>query len=157
MKKFISNMMEWIRPAGIPIIYFLAYFFNNDAISRFHIIGPFVVMLFSGTVAFESLVLGEVASGKVGYKPDRSYQIQSGLANLAIAVTALIIYIINWGRYADTTIVIAMLLFFTFSAVNHLYSAISKKNFKPVNLMRPLMALLLLAAMIYPMIQALKK
>ena len=157
MKKFISNMMEWIRPAGIPVIYFIAYYFNNDAVSRFHIIGPFVVMLFSGTVAFESLVLGEVASGKVGYKPDRSYQIQSGLANLATAITALTVYIINWGLYADTTIVIAMLLFFTFSAVNHLYSAISKKNFTLVNLMRPLIVLLLLAAMLYPMIQALKK
>lgn len=150
-------MMEWIRPAGIGIIFFFAFYFGDNAVSRFHILGPFVAMLFSGTVAFESLFLGEIASEKIGYKPDRTYQIQSGLANLATAVTALIIYILNWGIYADSTIVIAMLLFFTFSAINHLHSAISRKNFKPINLLRPFMALLLLAAMLIPMLQALKK
>jgi hypothetical protein len=79
-------MMEWIRPAGIGIIFFFAFYFGDNAVSRFHILGPFVAMLFSGTVAFESLFLGEIASEKIGYKPDRTYQIQSGLANLATAV-----------------------------------------------------------------------
>ena len=69
---------------------FLAYYLGNDAISRFHIMGPFVVMLMSGTVAIEALVLGEAASEKIGYAPNRAYQVQSGLANMAIAVTGLL-------------------------------------------------------------------
>jgi hypothetical protein len=115
----LAAMIEWLRPIGIGGIIFFAYYLGRDALSRFHVLGPFVVMLMSGTVAFESLFLGEAASAKIGYGPNRAYQIQSGLANAATAVTALLVYLLDWGRFADATIVVAMLLFFTFSAANH--------------------------------------
>src|SRR4030042_6227241 len=88
-KKNLSLMMEWLRPIGIGLAIFFAYYFGHDAISQFHIMGPFIVMLMSGTVAFESLILGEAASEKIGYKPNRAYQIQSGRAIGAHAITAL--------------------------------------------------------------------
>lgn len=154
-KKKLTLMMEWIRPAGIGLAFFFAYYFGNDAISRFHILGPVVVMLMSGTVAFESLILGEAASEKIGYAPNRAYQIQSGLANAATAVTALLVCVLDWGRYADATIVTAMLMFFTFSAANHVSTAIMERNMKPVNLLRPAMALLLIGFLLLPMIKAL--
>ena len=109
----------------------------------------------SGTVAFESLIIGEAGSEKIGYKPDRAYQIQSGLNNLATAVTALLVFIMDWGRYADATVVTAMLLFFSFSGVNHAVTAIREHNMKPVNLLRPVLALLLIALLLPPMIKAL--
>ncbi|MBL7205648.1 MAG: hypothetical protein ISS63_15185 [Desulfobacteraceae bacterium] len=155
MKKKLSIMMEWIRPASIVLVYFLAEYFGTDAISNFHILGPIVVVVMSGTVAFESLILGEIGSEKIGYKPNRPYQIQSGLNNLATAVTALLVFVLDWGRYADATIVTAMLLFFTLSAVNHAATAIKEHNMKPVNLMRPIMALLLMGVLLPPMIKAL--
>jgi hypothetical protein len=114
-------------------------------------------MIMSGTVAFESLVLGEAASEKIGYAPNRAYQIQSGLANAAIAITALLVYALNWGRYADATIVTVMLMFFTFSAVNHLATAIIERNMKPVNLLRPALALLLIGFLLPLMIKALSQ
>ena len=154
-KKSLSLTMEWLRPAGIGLAIFFAYYLGRDAISRFHIMGPFVVLLMSGTVAFESLVLGEVASEKIGYEPNRAYQIQSGLANAATAITALLVYVLDWGRYADATIVTAMLMFFTFSAANHVATAIMERNMKPVNLLRPAMALLLIGFLLPPMIKAL--
>ncbi len=150
-------MMEWLRPAGIGLAIFFAYYLGKDAISRFHIMRPFVVMFMSGTVAFESLVLGEAASEKIGYKPHRAYQIQSGLANAATAITALLVYVLDWGRYADATIVTAMLLFFTFSAANHVATAIREGNMKPVNLLRPVMALVLIGFLLPPMIKALNQ
>lgn len=154
-KKNLAMIMEWLRPVGIGLAIFLAYYFGHDAISQFHILGPFVVMLMSGTVAFEALILGEVASEKIGYEPHRAYQIQSGLANAATAMTALLVYVMNWGRYADATIVTAMLMFFTFSAVNHAATAIMERNMKPVNLLRPAMALLLIGFLLPAMIKAL--
>jgi hypothetical protein len=154
-KKKLSAMMEWLRPAGIGLAIFFAYYLGKDAISRFHIMGPFTVMLLSGTVAFESLILGEAASEKIGYKPNRAYQIQSGLANAATAITALFVYVLDWGRYADATIVTAMLIFFTLSAANHVTTAIMDRNMKPVNLLRPAMALLLIGFLLPHMIQAL--
>jgi hypothetical protein len=154
-KKKLALMMEWLRPAGIGFAIFLAYYLGKDAISRFHILGPFVVMLMSGTVAFESLMLGEVASEKIGYAPHRAYQIQSGLANAATAITALLVYVLDWGRYADATIVTVMLMFFTLSAANHVATAIMDRNMKLVNLLRPAMALLLIGFLFPSMIKAL--
>ena len=155
MLQKLSILLEWIRPAAITLVYFLAEYFDTDAISKFHILGPLVVIVVSGTVAFESLILGEVGSEKIGYTPNRPYQIQSGLNNLATAVTALLVFLMRWGIYADATIVVAMLLFFSFSAVNHATTAIREKNLKPVNLLRPLMALLLVGVLLPPMIKAL--
>lgn len=149
-------IMEWLRPAGIGLAIFCAYFWGHDAISQFHIMGPFVVMAMLGTVAFESLFLGDVASQKVGYAPNRAYQIQSGLANAATAVTALMVYLLDWGRYADATIVSVMLIFFALSAANHVVSAIMERNMKAVNLLRPVMALLLIGFLLPAMIKALQ-
>ncbi len=154
-KKKLALMMEWLRPGGIGLAIFFAYYFGNDATARFHIMGPFVVMLMSGTVAFESLLLGDVASEKIGYAPHRAYQIQSGLANAATAITGFLVYVLEWGRYAEATIVTAMLMFFSFSAANHVVTSIMERNMKPVNLLRPAMALLLIGFLFPPMIKAL--
>ena len=72
-----------------------------------------------------------------------------------MAVTALLVYELNWGRYADATIVVVMLLFFTFSAVNHTVTAVMERNLKPVNLMRPVMTLFLICFLLPHMIKAL--
>jgi hypothetical protein len=156
MKK-LAIIMEWLRPAGIVLVYFLADTLGTDAITKFHILGPLIVIIMSGTVAFESLILGEVASEKIGYKANRAYQLQSGLNNLATAITALLVFTLDWGRYADATIVIAMLLFFTLSATNHTATAIKEHNMKPVNLMRPIMTLVLLALLLPPMFKAINQ
>lgn len=153
----LTQMLEWIRPIGIGFVIFFAYSSGQDEISRFHIMGPFVVMMMCGTVAFESLVLGAAASEKIGYVIDRAYQIQSGLANAALAITALLVYLLNWGRYAEATVATTMLLFFSFSAANHALTAVTKANLKPVNLLRPVMALLLIGILLPHMIKALNQ
>jgi len=48
-KKKLASMMEWIRPPGMGLAFFFAYYFANEAISRFHFMGPFAVMFMSGT------------------------------------------------------------------------------------------------------------
>jgi hypothetical protein len=155
MKKMLSVAMEWIRPLLISFCFFLAYYFGRDAISIFHILGPSIVIVMNGTIAFESLVLGEVGSEKIGYVPNRAYQIQSGLANLAFAITALVVLVFQWGREADATIVIAMLLFILLSGFNHLRTAIQDKNLKLVNLLRPVISLVLTALLLPYLINSL--
>jgi hypothetical protein len=155
--KKLSLIMEWLRPSGVGLVLFFAHAWGRDAASQFHILGPFVVMLMSGTVAFEALFLGEAAAEKIGYEPRRAYQIQSGLANAAMAITAGLVYALDWGRFADATIVTAMLMFFTFSAANHAATAVVNRNLKPVNLLRPAMTLLLIGLLLFPMISALTR
>lgn len=156
-KNTLATIMEWLRPAGIGTAVFFAYYSGRDAVSQFHIMGPFVVMIMSGSVAFEGLVLGEAASEKIGYAFNRAYQIQSALSSAATAITALLVYLLDWGRYADATIVSAMLIFFSLSAANHAASAIRDRNMKPVNLLRPVVTLLLIGLLLPPMIRALNQ
>lgn len=155
MKRFLASAMEWIRPAGISAVLFLAMAHGSDAAERFHLLGPAVVILMCGSVAFESLFLGEVSSAKIGYRPDRTYQVQSGLNHLALALTAVLVLVLGWGRAAEAAVVTAMLLVFAFSGANHLASAVRGGNPKPVNLLRPLMAVLLAALLVPFMVLAL--
>jgi hypothetical protein len=155
IKKLITTSMEGVRPIGITVIIFLAYYLHTDPVAFFHFLGPSIVILMCGTVAFEGLFLGKVASEKIGYTPNRAYQIQSALNHLATAITAILVLIFNWGRFADATIVTVMLVVFTLSGSNHLFNAIKEKNFKPVNLMRPALSLILLIFLIPPMLRAL--
>jgi hypothetical protein len=108
-RKNLAVMMEWLRPVGIGLAIFFAYYLGKDPVSQFHIMGPWVVLLMSGTVAFESLILGDVASEKIGYAP------------------------------------------------NHAATAIRERNLKPVNLMRPVMALFLIGFLLPHLIKALNQ
>lgn len=156
MRKKLSILMEWVRPVGIGAVYFIAELHGVDAKSKFHILGPLVVLIMSGSVAFESLFLGVVASEKIGFEPHREYQVQSALNNLALAVTALLVFLLDWGVHADAAVVTAMLLFFSLSAANHLYAAVKHRNFKMVNLLRPALTLLLLGVLLPSLINALR-
>jgi hypothetical protein len=144
MKDKFAIIIEWLRPVGVVLVFLLADFYGTDPISRLHILGPFITIIMCGTVGLEALFLGEAASAKIGYAPSREYQIQSGLSNLAMAVTAIIVYVLNWGRFADATITTVMLVFFSFSATNHAATIIKNKNMKTANLMRPILTILLL-------------
>ncbi|MBU0504822.1 hypothetical protein KJ708_02420 [bacterium] len=157
LNKILTTSMEWVRPMGICIIIFLANFLYTDPVAYFHLLGPGIVILMCGTVAFEGLFLGSIASAKIGYKPNRAYQVQSALNHLATAITAILVLIFNWGRYADATIVTVMLIVFTLSGSNHFWNALKEKNFKPVNLMRPALSLILIIFLIPPMLKALAK
>lgn len=147
--------LEWLRPAGIALLYFLAEWLGKDPAGKLHILGPGLALILSGSVGLESLFFGETASEKIGYASDRAYQVQSGLNHLALAAAALVVLILNWGKYADAAITTVLLLVFTFSALNHLFTAIKDRNLKPVNLLRPIMTALLIAILLPVMLKAL--
>lgn len=155
-RRKLAASMEWLRPAGIVLIFFFAYYFGSDPVGILHILGPLIVLLMAGTISLESLFLGEIASEKIGYRPDRAYQVQSGLNNLATALTALMVFVLNWGKYADATILSVYLFFQFFSGINHARTVITDKNYSRTNIIRPFMTLILLAALIPHIVSALK-
>ena len=66
--------IEWLRPAGIGLAIFSAYYWGGDATSQFHIMCPFVVMIMSGTTdtdkvisAWETLTMNNTPLGTVSY------------------------------------------------------------------------------------------
>ena len=156
MKKAIAAAMEWIRPAGLSLVFFLAYYFGETPAEILHILGPFTVIVMAGTISFESLVLGEIASAKIDYTPNREYQIQSGLNNLATALAAAMVFVLNWGKFADATVLSVYLIFQLLSGINHGRTIITEKNYSRTNLLRPVLSLVLLAALVPHIVLALK-
>ena len=154
MKKLISKLFEYFRFAGIAILFYLTYAYINDNVYRFHVLAFGTVLLMSGTTALEGLFLGNESAEKIGYKVDRQYQLQSALANLAISITAIIVFFAKWGKFADGAIVTAMLLFFLLSGINHALSAIIRRNYRPVNVLRLIFSIILAAAILPSMIKA---
>ena len=65
-------------------------FFGNDPQHQLHILMPFVVIGLSGLTGIESLFFGKAAVELTGYTQS-AYQRQSGLNNLAVAITAILV------------------------------------------------------------------
>lgn len=154
-QKQICNILEIVRWLCIIVGFNLAYFLGQDPAGQLHIIMPWLVIPLAGLTGIESVWLGKAASELSGYGYNPAYQRQSGLNNIAVAITAIIVLLFGWGTYAEATVLMIVLIFLTLSACNHAYSAIKDKNYALKNLLRPLMTALLLAFTVPFIIRAL--
>ncbi len=150
------KLFEWSRIVGISAGIFFAYQLGNgDPKITLHYLSLFLIVVMAGLTGIEGLFFGKASAESMGRKSDPQYQKQSGGANLAFALTALLVFIFNWGLYADATILIATLIFFVISAVVHTWDIFATKNHNLKNALRPLLTLALLAACAWPLIGSL--
>jgi len=151
--KFIKAA-EILRWTGVTLGIFLAFLLGTTPIEQFSIVTIWVLVSLHGLTALESLLFGKVASKISGYKYSRS-QKQSAINNLAVAVAIIAVYLLGWGLYAKASLVFVMILFFTFSGVNHALSAIVDKNRHLINILRPFMSFLIVGFMLFFLLSAL--
>ncbi|HBM15084.1 MAG TPA: hypothetical protein DD381_01840 [Lentisphaeria bacterium] len=154
MHKHFSILFEYFRFIGVALLFYLTYSYIHGNVNRLHILSFGVVLLMSGTTAIEGIFLGKESSEKIGYRQDRQYQIQSALANLAIVIASIIVFFDKWGKFADATIATVMLLFFLLSGINHAISLIKHRNFKLINMLRPIFSLIFTLAFLPSIIGA---
>lgn len=155
MQKYICNILEVMRISGIVAAIQLSLLLGSDPVTRFQILSPILIVAISGLTGIESVFFGRYALEQSGYKPSR-YQVQSGLNNLAIAISAIIAHYLNWGVMANVALMTSVLIFYVFSGVNHALSAVMDKNYSLKNLMRPLMSLFLAITIIVFMLPIIK-
>ena len=86
-----------------------------------------------------------------GYGANSAYQIQTALFFLSISLMSVWLYIVDWGVWADVTLLFTFLLSMTLSAANHAYQAVAHHNLTWNNLIRPLGVIALIAAVYYPL------
>jgi len=160
-KKLIAAF-DNIRIAAVSIAFFFGYRigfqtggYNPEA--QLHFMIPIIVIAISGLTGIEGLFFGKAAAEMKGFETGSNYQRQSAISQLSYASVALLVYFLNWGIKAELTIFFAFAFFLIFSAVNHAIDAIVRKNYKWQNINRPILVLLLLAGMAYPVIEMLKK
>jgi hypothetical protein len=105
----------------------------------------------AGLTGIEGMFFGASSARSMGREPSPEYQKQSAGGNLALAITAIIVFAMDWGAFADATILIATLLFFIFSAGVHTWDAVANKNMSVKNIMRPVLTLLIVGVCIWPL------
>jgi len=154
MKTKINNILEIIRFASVAIGIFLAILWGNNPVQQFSIVTAFAVIFIAGLTGIESIFFGESASEQSGYTGGRAYQRQSGANNLALAITALLVYILGWGYYAQLTIMSVLIIFLALSGTNHAYSAIKESNHSIKNMSRPIMTIVFLVTLLFFMLNS---
>ncbi|MCF8241088.1 MAG: hypothetical protein K9J16_06860 [Melioribacteraceae bacterium] len=154
--KWIISALEITRWITVIIGFQLAYFMGNNDIQRIHILMPWIVISLSGLTGIESLFFGKSASEVTGYVYS-AYQRQSGLNNVSVAITAVLVLILGWGTLAEITILCASLIFLFLSSINHFWSFLKEGNKNIKNQLRPLMTLLLIIFILPLIIGALEQ
>lgn len=155
----ISKILDILRIAGVSAAFFFGYFIGfNDGFNpqaQLHFMIPVIITAVAGLSGIEGLFFGKQAAEAKGFETGNNYQKQSAIALLSYAVISILVYAFNWGIQAELTILFAFMFFLIFSGINHLADAIKRKNYKWQNINRPIITLLLIAGLIYPVIAVL--
>jgi hypothetical protein len=161
MKKnnFLLDLLDGVRIIVVCFAFYWGYRIGfvgpYNPIAQLHFMIPVLITAVAGISGIEGLFFGKASAMNKGFEMGSNYQKQSAIALLSYAVVALIICFMNWGIYAELTILFAFIFFFFFSGVNHAIDAVRRKNYKWQNINRPFITLLLIAGLIYPVAKAL--
>lgn len=149
--------MEFVRIAGVGLAFYLGYaagyaeeVYNPSA--QLHVMIPLCILFIAGFSSVEGIFFGRQAAEAKGYEQGSNYQLQSAFALLAVTLTSIMVWWLDWGIRAELTIFTVFILFFTLSAVNHGWQAVKHHNYKFANINRPFLVLLLMSGFIYPII-----
>lgn len=155
-------ILDWIRILIVSFAFYYGYsigfegeIYNPEA--QLHFMIPVIIFAVSGLSGIEGLFFGDEAARIKGYETGNNYQKQSAYALISYAVISLLIYFFEWGIKAELTILFAFLFFFFLSGLNHAFDAIKRKNYKWQNINRPFIMLFLIAGLVYPVLEALKR
>ncbi len=146
---------EIFRISGVSaVIFFGYYFYTGEPAELLHFLTPWLILLIAGLSGVEGLFFGKISAAAKGYTGGNEYQLQTALFFIAITLVAVFLYFMRWGVKADLTMALVFMLSFFFSSLNHAYQALFKGNRSGINMMRPLLTLAMIAALIYPVIEA---
>ncbi|MBI5404219.1 MAG: hypothetical protein HY959_12540 [Ignavibacteriae bacterium] len=157
----ISKILDILRIIGVSSAFFFGYMigfsgeYNPQA--QLHFMIPIIIAAVAGLSGIEGLFFAKQAAEAKGYEVGSNYQRQSAIAMLSYAVVAVFVSLSGWGIVAELTIFFAFMFFLIFSGINHAVDAVKNKNYKWQNINRPFITLLLIAGILYPLINVLKK
>jgi hypothetical protein len=152
----INRFLEIIRWSGVALGIFFAFYWDTNPQAQFSIFAIFTVIFLAGVTAIEGIFFSEGATLVSDYgDTGGGYRRQSRMHFLAITVVMLIAWLMNWGFYSYLAIYMVLLVFFTFSAINHLYTGL-KEKFVMNTLLRPIGTIFLWVITLYFLLPALK-
>jgi hypothetical protein len=148
VNKGMPKILEIVQSslAGFGFYFAYVHYAQNEYVVALHILIIFVVIPLAGFTGLGSVLFSDAAAKAKGREVGSAYQIQSGMNNLAVAITAIIILYFKWGVYAELSVLFVSLIFFSLSAINHAVEFFKQGNKKIIHLMRPIFSLLLVLA-----------
>jgi hypothetical protein len=156
----ISRILDILRIASVSAAFFFGYYIGYkdgfNPVAQLHFMIPVIIVAIAGLSGIEGLFFGKQSAEAKGFEVGSNYQKQSAIALLSYAFTAVFVSLSNWGIIAELTIFFAFVFFLFFSGINHAVDAVRRKNYKWQNTNRPVITMLLIAGMIYPVISVLK-
>ncbi|API85874.1 DUF6790 family protein [Francisella uliginis] len=151
----VSKIIEILRISIIVIGGFsVSYIYKDNAVEVLHYDMLIVVLAMSGLSGIEGIFFGQESAKSLARETNHSYQLQSGANSLAVALVGVFIYLKKWGVYADATILLCCLVFFSLSAIIHTWDLLKYKNPSIKNAMRGILMLGLLFWLIPVIYQA---
>ena len=105
-----------------------------------------IVIPLAGITGIESVFFPTASAISKDREVGSAYQTQSGMNNLAIAITGGIVWFWQWGTSASMAVLFVLYIFFILSSINHLFEFITKRQKNLIHLARPLLTILLIVA-----------
>ncbi len=156
----LLQLLDIIRIASVSVAFYFGYQIGfshgYNPIAQLHFMIPVIIVAIAGLSGLEGIFFAKKTAELKGFEVGSNYQRQSAIALLSYATTAIIVYISDFGIKAELAILFAFIFFFFFSGINHGVDAIRRKNYKWQNINRPVITLLLIVGLIYPVIKALQ-
>ena len=153
--KIISNIktrliviFELARYVCVSFGFFLSYQPNVTATEILNTLLLLVVIPLAGLTGLEAIFIGAASAKAKKREIGSTYQTQSGLNNLSTAITAWLVWYLQWGKQASLTVLFVLLTFLILSSMVHTYEYFIKKNKQLIHLIRPLLTTGLILACI---------
>ena len=154
------QLLDVTRIISVTIAFYygyqIGYADGYHPIAQLHFMIPIIIVAIAGLSGVEGLFFAKESAKLKGFETGSNYQKQSAIALLSYAATAIIVYFYDFGIKAELTILFTFIFFLFFSGLNHGIDAIKRKNYKWQNINRPVITLLLIAGLIYPVSQVIK-
>jgi hypothetical protein len=156
----LLNILDIVRIVSVAVAFFFGYQIGfshgYDPIAQLHFMIPVIIISMAGLSGLEGIFFARKTAELKGFEVGSNYQRQSAIALLSYAATVIIVYVCDFGIKAELAILFAFIFFLFFSGINHGVDAIRRKNYKWQNINRPVITLLLIIGLIYPVIKALQ-
>ena len=154
------QLLDVTRIISVTIAFYygyqIGYADGYHPIAQLHFMIPIIIVAIAGLSGVEGLFFAKESAKLKGFETGSNYQKQSAIALLSYAATAIVVYFYDFGIKAELTILFTFIFFLFFSGLNHGIEAIKRKNYKWQNINRPVITLLLIAGLIYPVSQVIK-
>ncbi len=144
----ILKLIELARYICVGVGFYLAYQTSMSPGAAIHILVIFITVPMAGLTGIESVFFSAGSAQAKGRELASAYQVQSGMNNLALAITAFIVWYWQWDVHADLSVLLVLLIFFCLSSLNHAYEYFFTSNNKLIHLLRPIATLLLVGGCI---------